>query len=242
MFAVAPVIDDQVATPAAPGAGARWPTFPTPVGIGGFGANPAPIVGATATWTADEDVIVALQANAVPDGSAVRLYSQQFVSIPAIGETPSFKRGDGGAAIAVAGQPTLIRVHNPLGLSAGDPKPDPATLVFDLVVTPRGQNRRLFAARSLPIAPGPAALPADIFAPALDRMGGVSDNVKSVAPVPVFGTDGGPDDGAAGTPVDAARALASETVPRTGPRLPTMGRLEAIVVSGIGVNRRQRRS
>lgn len=234
MFAVAPIIDDLVPAPTAPGAAARWPAFPTPAGIGMFGPNPAPILGATATWTADEDVIVQIVADAVPDGSAVRLYNQRFISIPAIGETPSFKRGDGGAAIAVAGQPTLIRVHNPLGLSAGDPKPDPATLVFDLLVTPRGQNRRLFAARTLQIAPGPAALPPDVFAPALDRMGGLSDNLKSVAPVPIFGTDAGPDDGAAGTPVDAARALASETVPRIGPRLPTMARLEGIVVSGIG--------
>lgn len=234
VFAAAPLLEDGVATPTTPGAPARWPAFPTAIGVGGFGANPAPLVGATATWTADEDVIVQIAADAVPDGSAVRLYSQLFVSIPAIGETPSFKRGDGGAAIAVAAQPTLIQVHNPLGLSAGDPKPDPATLVFDLVVTPRGQNRRLFAARTLPIDAGPAPVPTDAFAPVLDRMAALPDTVKSVAPVPIFGTDAGPDDGATGTPVDAARALASETVPRSGPRLPTMGRLEGIVVSGIG--------
>lgn len=233
-FAVAPTLDDAVPTPPAPGATARWPAFPVPAGAGVFAATPAPLAGASVTWTAGEDVVVQLAADTVPDGSSVRLYSQQFISIPAIGETPSFKRGDGGAAIAIAGQPTLILVHNPLGLSAGDPKPDPATLVFDLVVTPRAQNRRLFAARTLPIATGPAPVPPDLFAPALDRMGGVPDIVKSVAPVPLFGTDDGPDDSAAGTPVDAARALASETVPRTGPRLPTMGRLEAIVVSGIG--------
>ncbi|WP_120500031.1 hypothetical protein [Roseovarius sp. EL26] len=234
LFAAAPKLDDAVPTPPAPGAPAHWPAFPAPAGAGVFGPTPAPLTGATATWTADEDVVVQLAANAVPDGSSLRLYNQRFISIPAIGETPSFKRGDGGAAIAVAGQPTLILVHNPLGLESGDPKPSPATLVFDLVITPRAQNRRLFAARSLPIAAGPAPVPTDVFAPALDRMGGLTDNVKSVAPVPLFGTDDGPDDSAAGTPVDAARALASETVPRTGPRLPTMGRLESIVVSGIG--------
>ncbi|WP_299655923.1 hypothetical protein [uncultured Tateyamaria sp.] len=234
MFAAAPIIADGVAAPLAPGAPARWPAFPAPAGAGVFGANPAPLVGATASWTADEDVVVTLAANAVPDGCSVRIYNQRFISIPAIGETPSFKRGDGGASIAVAGQPTLILVHNPMGLEPGDPKPDPATLVFDMVVTPRAQNRRLFAARTLPIAAGPAAVPPDAFAPVLDRMAAVPDTVKSVAPVPLFGTDDGPADGGAGTPADAARALASETVPRTGPRLPTMGRLEAIVVSGIG--------
>lgn len=234
VFSAAPKIDDNVPVPPAPGAPARWPAFPASAGVGVFGANPAPITGATATWTSGEDVVVVLAADAIPDGSAVRIYNQSFVSIPAIGETPSFKRGDGGAAIASAGQPTQILVHNPLGLEAGDPKPDPATLVFDMVVTPRNQNRRLFAARTLPIAAGPAAEPADIFVPAPDRMAAVPDTVKSVAPVPLFGTDDGPDDGAVGTPVDAARALASETVPRTGPRLPTMGRLEAVVVSGIG--------
>ncbi|WP_299046099.1 hypothetical protein [uncultured Tateyamaria sp.] len=234
MFAVAPIIADGVPVPPGPGAPAHWPAFPAGGGAGVFGANPAPLVGATATWTADEDVVVVIAADAVPDGSAVRIYNQRFVSIPAIGETPSFKRGDGGAGIAVAGVPTQILVHNPLGLGAGDPKPDPATLVFDMVVTPRTQTRRLFAARTLAIAAGPAAPPPDIFGPAPDRMAAVPDTVKSVAPVPLFGTDDGPDDGAAGTPVDAARALASETVPRTGPRQPTMGRLEAIVVTGIG--------
>lgn len=234
VFAVAPIIADAVSVPPGPGAPAHWPAFPAPAGAGVFGGNPAPLAGATATWTAGEDVVVVLAAGAVPDGSSVRIYNQRFISIPAIGETPSFKRGDGGAGIGVAGQPTQILVHNPLGLEPGDPKPDPATLVFDMVVTPRAQNRRLFAARTLPIAPGPAAVPPDTYVPALDRMAAVPDPVKSVASVPLFGTDDGPADSASGTPVEAARALASETVPRTGPRLPTMGRLEAVVVTGIG--------
>ncbi|GGX65936.1 hypothetical protein GCM10007385_38890 [Tateyamaria omphalii] len=234
VFAAAPQINDGVPVPPAPGAPAHWPAFPAAAGAGVFGANPAPLAGATATWTAGENVVVVLAADVVPDGSSVRIYNQRFISIPAIGETPSFKRGDGGAAIAVTGQPTQILVHNPLGLEPGDPKPDPGTLVFDMVVTPRNQNRRLFAARTLPIAAGPATDPPDVFVPAPDRMAAVPDTVKSIAPVPLFGTDDGPDDGAVGTPVDAARALASETVPRSGPRLPTMGRLETVVVSGIG--------
>lgn len=235
VFAVAPVLADGVRTPTAPGAAARWPAYPGPNTAAPMGANPAPLVGATATWLSGEDVLVELQPNVVPDGASVRLYNQSFVSIPAIGETPSFKRGDGGSAIAVSGAVTQIRVHNPLNLASGDPKPAPATLVFDLVVAPRMGPSRTFTARTLDIAAGPAADPADGFAPILDRVDAVPDVVKSVAPVPIFGTT--PDDvpdSASATPVDAARALASETAPRQGPRHPTMGRLEAMTVTGIG--------
>ncbi|MEM1160904.1 MAG: hypothetical protein AAGJ28_08220, partial [Pseudomonadota bacterium] len=129
-FAVSPVLADGVRTPTAPGATARWPAYPGPNPAAPMGPNPAPLVGATATWLSGEDVLVELQPNAVPDGASVRIYNQSFVLIPAIGETPSFKRGDGGSAIAVSGVATQIRVHNPLNLVAGDPKPTPATLVF----------------------------------------------------------------------------------------------------------------
>ena len=235
VFAVAPVLGDGVRTPTVPGPTARWPAYPAPNTAAPLPANPAPLTGATATWLSDEDVLVVLQANAVPDGAAVRIYNQSFVSIPAIGETPSFKRGDGGSAIAATGVATQIRVRNPLNLASGDPKPAPATLVFDLVVAPRMGPSRSFAARTLAIGAGPAADPPDGFAPTLDRMDAVPDVVKSISPVPVFGTTPSDvPDSASATPVDAARALASETVPRQGPRHPTMGRLEAMTVTGIG--------
>ncbi|MEM7056369.1 MAG: hypothetical protein AAF557_02155 [Pseudomonadota bacterium] len=233
-FAVAPQLEDGVSTPAAPGAAARWPAFPASPAMAPFGPNPAPLTGATATWTAGEDVVVQLAAGAAPNGAHVRIYSQEFVLIEAIGEAPSFKRGNGGAAIAATGQPTLVLVRNPLGLEPGDPKPSPATLVFDLVVAPRVGTRRLFAARTLDIATGPAAQPPDPFAPAVDLMAAVPDEVKSVSPVPLFGHDRTVNPtGTPTTPVDLVRSLASETVPREGPRMPTMGRLESIVVTGI---------
>ncbi len=121
-----------------------------------------------------------LAADAVPDGAAVRLYSQSFVSIPAIGETPSFKRGAGGASIAAAGQPRQVRVRNSVNLASGDPKPAPASLVFDLMVMPRDGGPRSFAAWTLVIAPDPAADQTDPFASATGCVGAVCANMKSV--------------------------------------------------------------
>ncbi|MBN1240991.1 MAG: hypothetical protein JXB36_21005 [Gammaproteobacteria bacterium] len=234
LFAVSPVIDAGVALPPAPGAAAHWPAFPAPDTGAGFAAGtPSPVAGATATWTADNDVVLELPADTVPDGAAVRVYSQSFRLIESIGEAPSFLRGDGGAAIASAGSPTRILVRNPLNLAPGDPKPSPATLVFDLVVTPRSGSRRLYGARSLAIDTGPAAAPADPFAGA-DPMAAVPDSVKSIAPAPLFGmTRTTSPAGGLSDPIEIVRALGSETEPRQGPRHATMGRHETIVVTGL---------
>ncbi|MDK3074317.1 hypothetical protein QO034_14515 [Sedimentitalea sp. JM2-8] len=237
VFAVAPRIEDGVRTPAAPGAAARWPAFPAPNTAAGFagGTAGAVLTGATAAWTSGEDVVVTLAANAVPDGAAVRIYPQMFQLIESIGEAPSFIRGDGGASVAASGVPTTVLVQNPLGLAPGDPKPTPANLVFDLVVTPRTGPRRLFGARTVDIAAGPAAVPPDIFAPVLDRMAAIPDQMKGISLAPLFGLErstapgGGPS-----TALDLVRALASESEPREGPRMPTMGRLESVIVTGIG--------
>ena len=234
IFAVAPLLEDSVGLPPAAGPAAHWPTFPAPnTGVGFSAGNGAPVSGATAAWTAGNDVVVTLAADVVPDGAAVRLFAQRFQLIEAIGEAPSFLRGDGGAAIAAAGSPTLIPVDNPLGLADGDPRPDPATLVFDLVVTPRVGRRRLFANRRLTIGPGPAAVPPDAFG-APDPMAAIPPAVKSVAPAPLFGmTRTVTPAGGLTDPIDIVRALGSETEPREGPRHPTMGRLESIVVTGL---------
>lgn len=234
VFAVAPEITDGVGIPPAPGLQAHWPGFPLPDTAAGFGSgSPSPVAGATAVWTAGNDVVVTLPADTLPDGAAVRLFAQRFQLIEAIGEAPSFLRGDGGSAIVQAGSTTQVLVTNPLGLAAGDPKPSPATLVFDLVVTPRAGKRRLFANRRLAIASGPATVPPDPFATP-DPMAPIPPSVKSVAPAPLFGIERTSPPGAGlSDPIDVVRALGNETEPREGPRHPTMGRLEAIVVTGI---------
>ncbi len=236
VFAVAPQIEDGVRTAAAPGTAAQWPAFPAPDSSTGFaGGAGAVLTGATATWTAGEDVVLTLAADVVPDGAAVRVYPQRFQLIESIGEAPSFLRGDGGAAIAAAGVATQILVSNPFGLAAGDPKPDPATLVFDLVVTPRVGPRRLFAARNLDIAAGPATDPPDPFVPGVDRMAAIPDPMKGISLAPLFGLERSTSPGGSPSgPVELVRALASESEPREGPRMPTMGRLESVIVSGIG--------
>ncbi len=233
-FAVSPVLDDGVSLPPAPGAVAHWPGFPLPdTGVGFAPGAPSPLDGATATWTATNDVVVVISADTLPDGASVRIFSQSFQLIESIGEAPSFLRGDGGASIASAGNPVQILVRNPLGLQPSDPQPSPATLVFDLVVMPRNGLRRLFAARRLPIASGPAAAPADPFA-GDDPMAAIPDMIKSISPSPLFGMKrtSSPASGLT-NPIDIVRALGSESEPREGPRHPTMGRLETIVLTGL---------
>ncbi len=235
IFAVSPLLDDGVGVPPTPGAQAHWPVFPGPNPGGLFmPGNINPTAGATAAWTAGEDVVVTLAANLVPDGAAVRIYSQSFQLIEQIGEAPSFLRGDGGSAIASAGNPTQVLVLNPLNLAGGDPKPSPATLVFDLVITLRNGDRRLFANRRLDIGAGPAAAPADPFA-APDPMMPLGDEIKSICPAPLFGMERTTSPaGGLTNPIEIVRALGSESQPREGPRHPTMGRHEMIVISGIG--------
>lgn len=238
VFATSPQIVDDFALPAAPGAGAHWPQFPAPNSGQGFPAPPAaalpsPVTGATAQWSGTQDVLVTIPAGTAPVGASVRAYPQKFMLIEAIGEAPSFVRDDGATTLAAAGQPMQLLLRNPFGLLPGDPQPPGVRIVFDLVITPRVGARRLFAAVSLPVAAGPAAAPADPFAaPAAP----VPPNVRAVAPVKLFGMTGAPPApaGMPATPAQLALAFLSETQPRQGPRLPTMGRHETVVVSGIG--------
>ena len=233
-FAVSPTFETGVGTAAAPGATAAWPAFPAPNTMAGFAGPSGNPQGMTASFSGTNDVVVTIPADFAPNGAAVRIFQQRFQLIAAIGDAPSFLRGDGGAAIASAGTPVLVLLRNPFGLAAGDPLPSPATLVFDLVITPRLGARRLWAAQTLAIAAGPVAAPADAFA-APDPMAALPVNVRSICPVPLFGLARivVPAGGAPASPAGLALALLSETQPRQGPRLPTMARFETIVVTGI---------
>ncbi|KMN81082.1 hypothetical protein VK98_15370 [Chromobacterium sp. LK11] len=234
MFAVSPTFESGVGTAAAPGAGAHWPAFPGPNTNAGFGAGMAPPAGVTATWSGSNDVVVAIPADFAPSGATVRVFAQRFQLIQAIGEEQSFLRADGGAAIAAAGSPVSVLVRNPFGLKPGDPLPSPGTLVYDLVIVPRAGRRRMWAAQRAAIAAGPAAAPADPFA-AGDPLAAWPDNIKSICQVPLFGLPRTvtPPGGSPATAADLARALLSETQPRQGPRMPTMARFDAMVVTGI---------
>lgn len=234
MFAVSPTFEAAVGAPAAPGANAHWPAFPSPDRGAGFGSGRADPGGVTVTWSGSHDVLVELPAGFAPDGASVRIFPQRFQLIEAIGEEPSFLRGDGGAAIAATGNPVQVLVRNPFGLTAGDPRPDPGILMFDLVVTPRRGRRRLWAAERATVAAGPAAAPADPFA-APDPVAPFPANVRSISLAPLFGLPRTvrPAGGTPTSPADLALALLSETQPRQGPRLPTMMRHETLVVTGI---------
>ncbi len=234
MFAVSPIFETGVGTPTTAGTAAHWPAFPATNSNAGFGASMAPPTGVTASWSGTNDVVVVIPADFAPNGATVRLFAQRFHHIEAIGPEPSFVRADGGAALAATGTPVSVLVRNPFGLSPGDPLPNPGTLVYDLVVVPRNGRRRLWAALRLPIAAGPVAPPSDSFA-APDPLAAWPAMIRSVCPVPLFGLPRTvtPPGGSQTNVVNLVRALASESQPRQGPRLPTMARFESLVVTGI---------
>jgi hypothetical protein len=234
VLAVSPTFETAVGAAAAPGPNAHWPAFPAPNTGAGFAAGlAAPSV--TAAWSGTNDVVVTIPAGFAPDGASVRVFAQRFQLIEAIGEEPSFVRADGGTALAAAGNPVLVLVRNPFGLDPADPLPNPGTLVFDLVVTPRAGQRRVWAALRATIAAGPVAAPPDSFA-AADLIDALPVNIRSICPVPLFGlprVTPPPAGGGSSSAADLALALMSETQPRQGPRLPTMARFETMIVSGI---------
>ncbi len=174
-----------------------------------------------------------IAADKVPDGAHVRIYPQVYVTIPAITAEPSFLRGDGGAAIAHAGQPTSILLVNPFQLAGGQPRPSPASLTMDVVVAPRRGARKMWGAVVVAVAAGPAPAPADSFAGA-NALTAMTPDFESVAPSPLFEI---PDTvtlpGTAPSNLVAfLRALASDAPPRQGPRPPTMARFETILATG----------
>lgn len=244
---VSPAIDPALACPPQ---GQRWPAFPTAAGAATFAPGHDPRRNLTATFRnpadgldANRDVIATVAADVVPADAHVRAYPRQFQEIRAIGEDPSFLRGDGGAAIAVAGQPTQILLVNPFGLAPGDPLPASPQLSVDFVVTARDGQRRIFSLTTVPVAAGSLAFPGSpetafggvahlqnpLIVALLDGLG-----QRSIAPSSLFGI-ASPAPPAGAPPASAAdliRALASETQPRIGPRLPTQGRHETIFAVG----------
>jgi len=243
-----PEIDPALATPPN---GRRWPGFPTPLGaVGGFTPGLDPRRNLAAAWRnpadrpgAVQDVVLTVAADTVPAEAHIRAYPRSFQEIRAIGEDPSFLRGDGGAGIARPGQPAPIVIPNPFGLAPGDPHPANARLSVDLVVTTRLGLRRVYSLATVPVAAGPLAFAGLPEAP----FGGVAPlqnplvvalldglGQRSIAPSSLFGIASPPPLGG-GPPASVAaflRSLASETQPRIGPRLPTQGRHETIWAVG----------
>jgi hypothetical protein len=239
ILAVSPVIDQTLITATQRGPNAHWPGFPLPNSNAGFPNPPVRLTSAnvTAAFTSGNDVVVTIAGGAAPDGATVRIYPQRFIEIVSInGSEPSFVRGDGGANIVNGANPTSVLLRNPFNLGAAQPKPSPALLTMDIVVAPRTGRRRLTAAVAVNVAAGPAAAPADpFFGPAGGNIMGIMLPVtQGVAESPLFGipTTVTPPVTLPGNFLDLVLSLASEPAPRQAPRLPTMGRLEAVAVTG----------
>ena len=247
-IAVSPVLDDTMTAPAQGGAAGHWPAFPA-------AASPQPIDAATnprnglsaarrdpADGTgADRDVVVTIQAGNLPDFTHVRVFPRRFQAIAAIGNTPSFVRPDGGAAIVKPATAVKVLLTNPFNLAVAEAFPNPANLTMDFVVTDRTGRRKLFSQTTVTVASttehwvdntadfgGSPLLGAAGLKGVLDGLG-----MRGVAASPLFGvprTTPLPTPG--GDVVAFARALASETQPRQGPRLPTQMRFDSLLVTG----------
>lgn len=247
-IAVSPVLDAALTVPPAPDASGRWPAFPPPDTGADITAATDPRAGLIARWRAgtdgagaDRDVVLRIPAGAVPPGCHVRAYPRRFATISAIGEEPSFLRGDGGSAIAAAGADTLILLPNPFDLAPAEARPAPAVLTVDFVVTARTGRRRMLSQVAVTVdavatetipggAPplGGTALLGGALGTILDGLG-----TRGIAPTPLFGlprpaAPGGPP----GSVLDLVRRLAAEEQPRQGPRLPTQARFETVLALG----------
>ncbi len=238
ILAVSPAIDQTMALPPGRGPNAHWPAFPPPNTNAGFPSPPSLGSGSvTAAFTATNDVVVTLAPGIAPDGAHVRIYPRQFVEIAAIAAEPSFLRADGGAALASGSAPVQVLLPNPFRLAQGQARPSPAVLTMDIVIAPRLGVRRLFGSVAVNVAAGPAAPPADPFsvAPGTTVLSALLPQMQGLAPSPLFGIPP-PAPPPPGPPpaniLDLVLSLAAEPSPRQAPRLPTMGRLETIAVTG----------
>lgn len=244
-------IDPNTSAPTGPGAAGHWPAFPGP--------NPGGTLPPSADATQDLaaafrapgdatnarlDVIVTISADAVPAGTHLRVFPRRFVEIDAIGEQPSFVRGDGGSSVAVAGQSTPVLLINPYVLAPTAPLPTPALLEVDVVATGRDGRRRLHSAVRLTVSTtnqawidnsarfgGTAVLQAPAMAALMNAFGSTSIAPASLFDIPPTTP---PSTGAPGDIFDLVRRLAHETTsPREGPRLPTQGRFETVFALGV---------
>ncbi len=233
MFAASPTLDTAVGVPPGPGAAGHWPNFPDPPpGMPGPAPTGEPDSGLSAIWSGPHDVVLTFAAGTLPLGSHVRVYPQVFKLITAItADQPSFVRGDGAAGIVadVATDLSLL-LTNPLDLPAAANQPADSTLTLDLVLVDRAGDLTIKGAVSVPVTTGTPPTPADAFATP-DVLAIVPDNVRSLAPSPVFGVPSPvtPPGSAPTSLVDLLRALASESTPRIGPRLPTMARFPTLL-------------
>lgn len=243
IVAVSPTLEPNVDTPPAADQTGRWPQFPGTNTNQPFPVPPlSPATGLAASFTSDDHVVVTIAAGQVPDGAHVRVYPRQFVEIDAIGEQPSFVRGDGGAGLASNGAATVVLLRNPFSLLDDQPRPNPAMLTMDIVVTPRTGGRLLFANVAVTVDQANVVEPADTFPAGIDLVAAVTDFIGSIAPEPLFGLPKpplpDPDPGASVEEqlLNLVRAVGSESQPRVGPRLPTQGRFETMIVTGIPDN------
>ena len=239
IVAVSPNIDQTLITPTALGAPAHWPAFPPLNTNAPFPAPPVALSAAnvSAAFTAGKDVVVTLAGGAAPDGATVRVYPQRFIEIASInGAEPSFVRGDGGANIVAGTAPVSILLRNPFNLGTSQPVPSPAVLTMDIVVAPRAGRRRLTGAVSVNVAAGPVTPPASpFFGPAAANIMGIMPVVmQGVSEAPLFGipSTASPPSTPPANLRDLVLSLAAEPSPRKAPRLPTMGRLETVAVTG----------
>jgi hypothetical protein len=249
VLAVSPTLNAGLTVPPATGAAGHWPAFPPPNTNAALPPGVAANQGVTARWraagdgaNADLDVVVTVPADVVPGGTYLRVFPRRFVEIQSIGEQPSFMRGDGGAGIAVDGAATKMLLINPFGLTPVEPKPSPARLEVDIVVVSRTGQRRLLSVVTVGVDTTPEAFPTPFAAfggqallqqPAIAALFAAL-STQSIAPVPLFGLRRTvtPPGGNPGSIIDMVRALASESQPRQGPRLPTQARFETILALG----------
>jgi len=240
ILAVSPFIDRTLIAPTAPGLNAHFPAFPAPNSSVGFPNPPIALsatTNVTAAFTAGNDVVVTIAGGAAPDGAHIRIYPQRFIEIASInGEEPSFVRGDGGANIVSGNTPTQVLLRNPFNLQGVQPKPNPARLTVDIVVAPRIGRRRLTGAVSVTVAAEPVTAPTDPFfgAPAATIMGILQITNQGVAEQPLFGIPKtiAPPANSPSNFLELVVSLMAEASPRQAARLPTMGRLETIAVTG----------
>lgn len=245
--AVSPVLDEGLRAPPQSGGAGHWPAFPPFAAPQPISVATDPRQGATAARRAvsdgagaDHDVIVSIAAGTVPDGAHLRLFPRLFQRIQAIGNTPSFIRPDGAAAIAQSGQPLKLLLINPFGLQPADSFPDPANLAIDMVVTDRNGRRRLFSQTIIPVDPGPESFAPDPAAFGGDPLLGAADlkavldagASRGIAKAALFGLPRGTALPPISDPAAFIRAMASETQPRQGPRLPTMMRFDSVLAVG----------
>lgn len=233
-FAVSPTLDAGVGLPPSPDANGHWPAFPAPpAGMPGPAPTGTPDSGVTAAWSGPRDVVVTFAAGTLPLGSYVRVYPKIFKLITAItAEQPSFLRGDGAAGLVDDMTVDLsLALQNPLDLPDTANQPADSMLTFDLVLVDRGGVVTVRGGVTVPVTTDPAPAVNDPFG-APDLMAIVPDNVRGIAPSPLFGVPSPvtPPGTAPTSVVDLLRALASETTPRIGPRLPTMARFPSLTV------------